>query len=530
MPNWSEATLHAGQLVVRARRFGLRWPYQRHLGNVIVRVKGATVEALDGTSGRLRWRAECPASAKLVPLADRAGVLYLWSQKEERQDGSGVGGITIEQLSLADGSWLKSHKIPLSKKELARQNRPQAALPLADGLLVLTRSEQSDFPADLVVSYRLTKVGNEIEWSRLFPAAGNLPLPDAFLLGSLGPSRDYAGIRGLSLLGSDVLVCAGPLEDLLVIDPSTGAIKWRIPRIWEYRRGFTGPSVWSYHLGRYGMLDYDLEVASTPLDKLEAENEEQRDYFRAIQQRVHAAKVRIESQQCSLFAGPVIVPRTDMARYSIFVVTAQSENDEWPGYLSSCVAYEVTADGRPIGVVTLPRLVHGAQVHVHDGAVVWIGEGSAIARLWPSEERGNRDLTIDVDWWRFRFKPAERKAWLRQGAWPECVAFDKQWILTVREGGFVESPESRTIQFPLALLDLNTYAQHDLTLRVPFRGRVSPPKTNYSHSEEGWVTWGKFPIELTGLELGKYHLDFTLVHKNRKYEVTFDRSHLVPDD
>ncbi len=104
---------------------------------------------------------------------------------------------------------------------------------------------------------------SEVAWSHDYPSAGQRARPGAFLI-SAARYPDYAvdSIQALTAMGSKILVCAGPMEDLICLEQKAGAQVWRVPRIWEFTRGFIGPSVWSHYIGRFGFNDDDLKWAT----------------------------------------------------------------------------------------------------------------------------------------------------------------------------------------------------------------------------------------------------------------------------
>src|SRR6266568_885840 len=170
------------------------------------------------------------------------------------------------------------------------------------------------------------------------------------------PSYARTAITSLCRLGNDrVLVCAGPSQDILALDAKSGEVVWKIERIWEFERGFVGPSVWRHFVGRFG--------------------------FREGEEKIDEQKRKDAAATSRIIGGPVVVPFGKENR--IFVAVSKREN--FGGYASDCVVYEVADDGKPIALVNMPRSVIGSDYVIADGGIVWRCDKDAMARLVSSE-------------------------------------------------------------------------------------------------------------------------------------------------
>jgi hypothetical protein len=528
----SRATLTVGAKKLRPLRIADRWPVEHRIGELVVRIQEDKIECVEIATGKTGWHSQSEAGARTFWLGEHKGALLVGRSNEvdERQTRE---PLAVHRLRLRDGVRLKPLVIPLTEAERKATSRVAAVSGDESGLLVLCTTEKEHSPENQQVSYRVTRFREDttdVAWSTIYPSGGSVPPPGAFLLGSRGPARTKDAIRGFSKLGESILICGGPLEDLIAINPLDGKVVWRVPRIWEFRRGFIGPSVWSYFLGRYGFEEHDVELAALTLDQLRVRNKAQthgwaaESYFKEVKAAVSTARSRVESQPSSIFAGPVVVqfPRTGLHEIlknrpglRIFLAVARCDSKDWPDYRSDCIIYELDEKGKVIGTLTLPRFVWGAHYSVQRGTIAWICQEDSLAKLTPSPEDGTRDLIIDLDW-RVHRSQQRDNVWLQKWSYRVSIAFAGHSMFRLREGGYVETPESKTIRLPICVADLNSEAEKQLMLNVPFEGRAPIDKDNYSHTvtPEGdrWKV-GSFPLSIEGIEIVGNRLILTIASR-----------------
>lgn len=546
-PEWSKATLCDGPLCESVRRTEKQQGVEHVVGDRVLRVGGGNVEAL-GAGGSVLWRHDAGRSTELRFLAAFEGAAVL-SETSLSDSGERIATGTLRRLRLTDGEKLESLTVPAKPDEPGLHTAIQNAIILDDGLIVLSDTQEESDDRLRPKSYRVSRYCDGWTWTRTFDSQGALPDPEAFLVGSLGPARDSAGLQTLVKMGEMLLVCAGPLEDILALDPGSGETKWRVQRLWEYQRGFIGPSVWRYFMSRDVMnplaADSDSEApdGSRPPEPRQ-DNPGEVKTARQVFQAVLDPKGRLaEKRQCSIVAGPVVLPTTneeDEGGFSVFIVTTQGDRDDWPGYLSQCVVYELDETGECLGMATLPRFVIGPQFHVLEESVVWCCKELNRVRLFPSphesptfgEEAGNPDKTIDFEWHPHRQKKktaaiADETAWLRQGAFYRAGAFRGRMLLSIKEGGFLMTQEEQVFHYPVTLTDLDSGQNRTLQLNLPFRGKVVPPTRNYSGSDEGWTTYGDDLMEIRALEVRGDELLVTFQFGDDLQTLFFDYDELL---
>ena len=256
--------------------------------------------------------------------------------------------------------------------------------------------------------------------SKRFEAAGRLPYTAGYLLAARRPEVTRHAVQPLTWLDGNLVVCAGPrLDDvLLCLSGADGAKKWQIARIWEYERGFIGPSVWSHFISRRGEdRDEKKPPPKKEPDKLQ-----------------------------SIVAGPIVVKAPAGAaggfgagRESCLFVAVAKGPMQWGTYLSECTIYELGTDGRSI-TMTSARMVLGGQHEVVDAGIVWACQGGGFLRLAASNGNdrirmgpGGPDCLTTIDWYR-QLPKSSPKAWLGSDPAGDPIAMGAGKAFRVRTG------------------------------------------------------------------------------------------------
>lgn len=480
------------------------------IGDLRVFVRTNEIRALRGESAAPIWVAKAPAGKQLFWLGASDTTAYvIFDREDDEDDGKKQPPVPakVSRLDLVSGQWLDDLSVS-GPQDPKREEMVTGVLPADGHVFVLVTVNATNGVDSKEGSYRVVcfKTG-EVKpiWTKDFKSAGALPRPTAFLLfAARSPDKVTPSIRMLNPLGRDILVCAGPTEDLVCLVGATGEQKWRIPRVWEYKRGFIGPSVWQHTMGRDGP-----EILTNKEDKP------------ALNSR-HA-----------IVGGPIVVESGGTATPHIFVAVSKGPA-KYTEYLSECVVYEFSADGRELGMVPLPRMVRGGQAVVSGNGVVWACAGGGFVRLALSEDRKSRlgigshasDYLCDVEWYR-SLRPAKAKAWLRADPARDAVAFGPGWAVRPRSGGYVLTKESEEYKFPLSLVDLSTGTSRDMELRVPFGGRVPEPENNYSRmfdpkGKDEWHACGPHILGITALSADGDRLRVTLGMENWTRTIMFE--------
>lgn len=551
VPDYSKAKLVTASQTVSSVRIRERWPAEYLVGKALIRIRDVTIESIDNSTGTTQWSVQSDSPAPLHWLGEHRGMVFLADVHSGRDENNNRIRATdgVRRLSLQNGEWQSPLVIPFEAAERDGESHVSAFLGDGDGVLVLTNTETEEFQKKQI-GYRITRFSADspnVIWSKFYESAGTLPTAGAFLFGSLGLARDTSSIQRLSRMGSQVIVCGGPLECLMAIQPVNGTVDWQVPRLWEFRRGFIGPSVWQHFLGRYGVQDHDLALAQLTLKELQEKNEKgdgffaDEKYVEELKESVGKRREEVIRQLGSITAGPVVVAAPededgfrDGKGFRIFVATAQCENGQWPGYLSDCVIYEVDQSGKVLGILKLPRFVRRNAYSVLDDSVVWDCEADQVARLFPSRDSGNDGLIIDLEWRIHRHK-TDRNAWFQNGNWTSSVAFAGNTLVRVQNGGLVRSEQSGTYEFRFSAINVLTGASKELSLLVPFDGRIRLPNNNYSRSsgkdgQDTWVSYTDLPLILADVEFRSSNLAIVMEAQKKRETLEFDLTSVLNDN
>lgn len=476
-------------------------------GDLRVQVEGSRIVAVREDTGK---------EAVVVPTGEESGafllgagadgIVYVHLFATEMRDGQRVveAPARVRRLSLETGKWLEPLLIPDARPGEDAIH----VLPAAEGLtIVLSAVEKTD--PDLherqLALYRVTAFRTgpagiaEKLWSRAIESAGDVPSPGVGLLGGGGPRYAAAGLEMLSLAGDDVIVCAGPSQDILALARKTGEVRWRLARIWEFERGFIGPSVWQHFIARFGRDDF-----------LFGAEEEQ-------EKKVDPEKRKALAASCRIVAGPVAVPFEKEHRLLVAVAKARGLT----GYVDDCVVYEVSARGEPVAILDLPRMVIGGRDLTLPDGVVWLCERGAVAKVAPTRQSGftgmgpgGTDCVGRLAWYREPAPPPPPDAWLATGPAGHPSAFGEAVLVAVAGGGYVRSKDEKVFRFPLRRLDLATGAETALVLSIPFEGDAPPPTDNYrstgAGSEARYETLGPYLMGVTRLDARGSRLEVTI--------------------
>jgi hypothetical protein len=545
-PVFENCTLEIGSTSLKA--IAVRSPAvaPHQAGDRMIVVRDDTVEQLAADTLRPAWSLKSADGQNLSWLGASADVAYFAAFHRNEKGGiTGEAPLQIRRLDLSPRRWLAPLPVPAVVKTSKDRDDDSitAVLPTGKGLLVLTSSDSPAMPelpatapttepAQPAASYRLTFFrpgADKPAWSNVYPSLGRRPEPGVALWASSMPDYADAELRYLTPIGAaDAIVCAGEKEDLIRLDVATGKIVWRIPRIWEYERGFIGPSVWQHFMAR-AALDEDQwwkpdnvtphSPATQPLD------DDQRKELDQTRRKIADARKQLDGQfECAIVGGPVVLElpgpeldHGDHRPHRAFVAVARAPAGPYWGYLSDCIVYELDAEqGEVLSRVALPRMVNGNQFAVTSDGVVWGCPQRAMVRIRAASFRfqdmdwgggpGGRDCVAAVEWFRqFDHVPdrrGEKTPWLTSDKFGDPTAMSTAYAFRAVDGGRVATREDKLYSFPIQIIDLKTAQARVAMLRVPLREPVPPPKTNVANfNEDVLVTHGPYLLGVAGLQL-----------------------------
>jgi hypothetical protein len=466
------------------------------------------VTALDPVTQAVHWEANLPEKS-CDWLGSEGRIAYFSPPKSQAEIATAVGLAKVFRLDLQEGKWLPALRIAS-----AGQGEAVFGLAVNEGVVAAmsaTFIKSTDWPNDpKMTAYRVTAFDPSTaaeKWSRTFVAEKESRGSGIYLLSARRPNEAVAQIRFISVMGDDFVVCAGSAQSLICLNGKTGASRWTVDRIWEFQRGFIGPSVWSHLISRFAELQLSL--------RRDATDSELRELFD-------------QRWTCSVIGGPMIVSHVDGDHYRIFVAVARAAPTLWSSALSDCVIYELDEDGDIWGMTTLPRIVAGSQAQVGKGTVDWILQQNSAARMQVSlvpagNTPGSPDLLTRVVWYR-EFDPDRREAWLAVDKPADPAAFAASRVYRVFAGGYVQAKGDTVFHLPIVSIDRASGAQEDLLLHLPLTGEVALPETNIRSSEDGAFhhTSGPYFLGITRLRVDDDQLGVTVASESAATELIFD--------
>lgn len=266
-PQFDRSTLEMDGRVIHP--LGIRLPAspEYRAGARRFLVRGDTVEEL-GVKGDLKvdrptWSVKSPDGygLNLLAISGNTAFFVAFGPMDEKRGAEAETPPQLRRLDLASRQWKPPLAVPVVKRLDTQRDAIVSALADGDRLAVLTEQSEPDeiLRNRKLTGYRLSffrGAADEPAWSQTFESGGSRPEPGVHVMAAVMP--DYAGsdLQRLAWLDDGLLVCAGEKEDLIHFDV-TGKIRWRVPRIWEFSRGFIGPSVWSHYIARFGTEDWD---------------------------------------------------------------------------------------------------------------------------------------------------------------------------------------------------------------------------------------------------------------------------------
>jgi hypothetical protein len=522
-PDLQQARLMIAAESLKPTRISRPWTEEHAAGNYRVSVGNSKIVVSQAENIEQAWSAVSPDGNHLQWLTGHGGIAYFQAYKVDDHErfAQYVDPLEIRRLDLKERRWLDPLRV--KDQDQAAHDSSEVLAALADNhrvvvleTVVETKTAKN---ADHVSMYTVRSYGHgesKARWTRSFTMAEPRLYTGGHLWAPRGPNYAASNVNHLSWLGDRLLVCAEAKQPILCLNRETGAPLWTCERIWEYERGFIGPSVWSHYIDRFGIetMFHDQDGA-----------------------RVASARREFTRQvKCSIVGGPIAVPLTfnrDGNTHSIFVAVSREPDRAFSGYLADCLVYELNDQGKPISMVTLPQSVYGAHFQLVRDGLVWQGQNDSLAMLCASRHSpnigfgpGGSDLQTRIGWFR-QISQDEQSGWLVADRAGDPIAFNRTNAVRLPAGGFVAAKDDRVYQFPISIVDLNTGIEKSITLRVPFHGELRTPATNYSetrlpHGSPSFHTMGPYKLAITHLELLESRLQIVLGMEEWTGSLDFD--------
>ncbi len=471
----------------------------RRLAREVPCAGGAIITSVEGhewVADEKRVALDVPVAAGRLLCAD--GTLA-WFRPE-------AAPLELWPVALADGKRLEPWKLDDAALGLdpatTGQGEVVAAACDAGRLFV----ERVDATARHIVRLE-PKLGSRM-WVHTLPRSVVEEPAEAVLLAPMGTPAARGDLNPFTPLGRTLVLASGPTEPLLALDAETGKELWRIERLWEFERGYVGPSVWQHHVGRFGAFTFSA-------DEPESDT-------------VKSRRAEFE-QRCvgKLGWGPFAIERDGWHRErALLVVATTAPRDEWPDQREQAWLYEVSEHGQVVSVAALPRRPQGSACAAFgDRVVVACTKGTFACLGGTRVDSGDfpgsgPDAIARIVWFR-ELEAPPTKAWLASDPARDALAFSPRLVVRATDGGRIERVDDRQVRFPLALLDPSNGNVREAELRVPFVGEIKRPPTNLSSDGTTTRTSGPRGLGVTSLVIVDGKLQVGIANEKQSWPVTF---------
>lgn len=379
-------------------------------GRYRIAADGGTLRSLsDGAPNWTAHLADGQRVGRLVAAGHRGLVLPA--------DEKGQPLPLLRVLDLGSGTWLQD-LTPTPLAAPLRRIMGHAVIVERERVALLSFAGGEQTTHAVVDAFTLGR--SEPTWSRTLPLA--MPLGTA-----VPNARDAVkcaarpGDQALQWLGECLLVAPTSRDPLHLLSPHSGRTVWSVERVWEFARGFVGPSVWGHTLGRLG---------------LDGPGEPDANYLAELRMKLDARWVQF------IDAGPVVVrrrgrdtddnPLNGAAAFSVFVVTGRVAAEGSAGEAEFTV-HELNEAGRAVAIGDLPLPVHDGSHRATTDRVTWQTESGGMVCMAaaafgagsPSMGSDNPDRLVHIAWLR-QFESARHGKFLKPAQWREPPALANQ--------------------------------------------------------------------------------------------------------
>ncbi|NQT37700.1 MAG: hypothetical protein HQ581_09440 [Planctomycetes bacterium] len=353
-----------------------------------------------------------------------------------------------------------------------------------------------------------------------------------------------------------ILVCRGERDAVTCLAAANGKVCWRIPAIWEYERGFIGPSTFLHYIERFGLDFMAAQAAKSPVLRGNEEEIDRKELAEAIRWKMAsrrkltaARKAFYARYQGRITAGPIVVPDADgFGNPRIYVAATRSLKPE-PGCVEQpehAFVYEIEPHrwGGPeiTGMTRLPRAVIGRPYRKVPGGFVLSCSQGCMVRLRTYEPvfgaimgpgRAADDLILQIDWYR-EYLMRSPSAWFRADPPTNVAGFSKARLFRPSRA-YVRGKEDKVYDLQINVVDLRTGLDRDLTLSVPFEGKLPIPETGLGSFNRGDPTErlyasGPHAVWIDHLGVDGDRLTAVVAHGSQCTALTFDLSAILADE
>jgi hypothetical protein len=555
---FDRATLENGKQAYPRLRVEPNWhPAWRH-GAMRYQIENDSVLQTDSATGKVVKRLRSPGGGNLQWMGVVAGTAFLIEEQPPRELGVELSralpailrldlnttewspSLNATAVPAADSALLKEReaaevraweerirKNPQDKAygKLARVSRLADVLVTDRGTLVLTQLGLANVPPSDTATPPMTSwpprptlLGCQIalflpdaeqpSWSRWIdrPAGPGKAILPVFSRPDIN-RKDNLDVHSLTWLHDRIVVCVPWSQELLCLF-DTGEEAWRLPRIWEFERGFIGPSVFEYYLDRFAVDDIHGEESRTL--------------------RAPRSERFYQDYSAWIFAGPAVVEGLEGHQGErLFLAVAKERRSDDGGQedVPECIIYEVDSEGEVQAMVKPPRMVEARKPFSVSGGLVWPCDAGSLLRLAISDPDFSRGFHLAEEgicrltWYReyeMRFKPSPFVV----DPSPDVACANETHLF--RPGaGYQENRNAHVHCFAINVVDLNSGQDQNLTLSLPFEGEFPKPESSSSSPGFLHIAW-PYPIHISNLEIKGSVLRVVIADERTASSLEFD--------
>ena len=451
------------------------------------------------------------------------GVAYVVSLPKWGSGRNGAEIPRVRRLDVEKGSWLEDLEI-----ELGGNKSAEVAGVYADDdyfLVAIVLSDEEVFPEPRSFWVGCFEMGkSKPKWKRSFSGKESQKIMGEFSFSYSRPDYVDTGLRVFSRLEDRVLFCPEGKQPIRCLNIDTGTELWTRNRVWEFQRGFIGPSVYEYYIDRF-RIDSSFGLNDRDQAKLDAE------------------KTKFDNNfTCSIVGGPIIVKLKNNAcdhrrgAYSVFIAVSKYPKNSLYGNLGQCVVYELNENGKVLSMTSLPQMVSGSKFQVIEDVCVWQCFGSQLVKLEASCDMEQKlfgrgwDCQTGISWIRTvkSSKKNATDAWLTADVDCHNVELLEGFAIGVTDGGYIKKKKDALYHFPISITNLETGKQVSLELKVPFTAPIPSPRSNYRKSGDNYEADGTYMLGIKQLSVIDDRLEFVFWSRGewRRLEFEFSRKDL----
>jgi hypothetical protein len=238
--------------------------------------------------------------------------------------------------------------------------------------------------------------------------------------------------------GGGLVVCAGAKQHILELEMNSGDVLWRVERLWEYERGFTGPSAHMYYVSRFGVEEPDL--------------------FSSKVRNLHAdpapdVMARQDLFEASIVGGPVVCHGATSSYLLVAVNRVKGRDGIAADGVSQGVIYGLSWKGEVEALTMIPQGVRHGQVFPVSSGMVFGCVRTGCGRVKYADDEATRgEMRLELTWYR-EFSPRNGR-FVGDGTVGHTFGCDGKTVIMVGNRRFRES-RTEELSWEAALVNVS---------------------------------------------------------------------------